>query len=105
MRDETGDAETKPVYERLVEGMRGAGVGTEDPNIVGDAGPTDVPPGKDPDTEWPPPAEGENAPPVAETPPADGEPAPDVPDSEWTPSPEETGATTVEEVEGEVSEP
>jgi hypothetical protein len=59
MRDETEDSETKPVYERLVEGMRGAGVGTEDPNIVGDAGPTDVTPGKDPDPEWPTPEEAE----------------------------------------------
>jgi hypothetical protein len=60
MRDETEDAgsETKPIYERLAEGMRGAGVGTEDPNIVGEAGPTDVPPGQDPDSEWPPPEEG-----------------------------------------------
>ncbi len=32
----------------LLDRMRGMGVGTEDPNIVGDAGPTDVPPGHDP---------------------------------------------------------
>ena len=41
--------------ETAVERARGTGVGTEDPNIVGDAGPTDVPPGRDPDPEWPPP--------------------------------------------------
>lgn len=37
------------IMSRLVDAARGSGVGTEDPNIVGDAGPTDVPPGKDPD--------------------------------------------------------
>lgn len=31
----------------LLDRMRGTGVGVEDPNIVGDAGPTDVPPGRD----------------------------------------------------------
>lgn len=31
--------------------LRGTGVGVEDPNIVGDVGPTDVAPGSDPDTE------------------------------------------------------
>jgi oligopeptide/dipeptide ABC transporter ATP-binding protein len=43
------------LVEKVADKMRGTGVGTEDPNIVGDVGPTDVPPGKDPDTEWPPP--------------------------------------------------
>ncbi len=39
-----------PEHERsLLERLRGSGVGTEDPNIVGDAGPTDVAPGHDPD--------------------------------------------------------
>lgn len=33
--------------------VRGTGVGLEDPNIVGDAGPTDVPPGQDPDPGTP----------------------------------------------------
>ena len=33
----------------LLDRFRGTGVGTEDPNIVGDAGPTDVAPGRDPD--------------------------------------------------------
>jgi hypothetical protein len=32
----------------LLDRLRGSGVGTEDPNIVGDAGPTDVAPGGDP---------------------------------------------------------
>ncbi|HVL06906.1 MAG TPA: hypothetical protein VM388_13035, partial [Acidimicrobiales bacterium] len=27
--------------------LRGTGVGVEDPNIVGDVGPTDIPPGRD----------------------------------------------------------
>lgn len=34
----------------LIERLRGTGVGVEDPNIVGDVGPTDVPPGRDPDS-------------------------------------------------------
>jgi hypothetical protein len=38
------------IMSRLVDKARGSGVGTEDPNIVGDAGPTDVPPGKDPES-------------------------------------------------------
>ena len=33
--------------ETLLDRLRGAGVGVEDPNIVGDVGPTDVPPGRD----------------------------------------------------------
>ncbi|MDQ6927678.1 MAG: hypothetical protein M3159_03330 [Actinomycetota bacterium] len=33
--------------ESLLDRMRGTGVGVEDPNIVGDVGPTDVPPGRD----------------------------------------------------------
>ena len=32
-----------------VDRARGSGVGVEDPNIVGDVGPTDVPPGQDPE--------------------------------------------------------
>jgi hypothetical protein len=51
------------LIETMVERMRGTGVGTEDPNIIGDAGPTDVPPGRDPDSPWPPPpAENPEAP-------------------------------------------
>ena len=42
------------IVETLVDRMRGTGVGLEDPNIIGDAGPTDVAPGRDPDS-WPPP--------------------------------------------------
>jgi hypothetical protein len=33
-----------------LERLRGSGMGTHDPNIVGDAGPVDVPPGRDPET-------------------------------------------------------
>lgn len=33
----------------LIDRLRGSGVGVEDPNIVGDVGPTDVAPGADPD--------------------------------------------------------
>jgi hypothetical protein len=36
-------------HPSLLERLRGSGVGTEDPNIIGDAGPTDVAPGGDPD--------------------------------------------------------
>jgi hypothetical protein len=42
--DDEGDDD-----ESLLDRMRGTGVGVEDPNIVGDVGPTDVPPGRDPD--------------------------------------------------------
>ena len=35
--------------ESALDKMRDTGVGTEDPNIVGDVGPTDIPPGRDPD--------------------------------------------------------
>lgn len=33
--------------DNLVERLRGTGVGVEDPNIVGDVGPTDIPPASD----------------------------------------------------------
>lgn len=33
--------------DSLLDRLRGTGVGVEDPNIVGDVGPTDVPPGSD----------------------------------------------------------
>jgi len=36
--------------EGLVDKVRHSGVGVEDPNIVGDVGPTDIPPGTDPDS-------------------------------------------------------
>lgn len=42
--DETEGDEGESILDRL----RGSGVGTEDPNIIGDAGPTDIPPGSDP---------------------------------------------------------
>lgn len=44
--EETVDADA---HEGPRDKMRDVGVGTEDPNIVGDAGPVDIPPGKDPD--------------------------------------------------------
>jgi hypothetical protein len=37
----------------FVDRARHSGVGVEDPNIVGDVGPTDVPPGSDPDPASP----------------------------------------------------
>jgi len=37
--------------ESLIDRLRGTGVGVEDPNIVGDVGPTDIPPGRDPDSD------------------------------------------------------
>lgn len=44
--EETQDADE---HDSLLDRMRDVGVGTEDPNIVGDAGPVDIPPGRDPD--------------------------------------------------------
>jgi hypothetical protein len=35
--------------EGFIDKLRHTGVGTEDPNIIGDAGPTDIPPGTDGD--------------------------------------------------------
>ena len=43
--DETAEPEGS---EGLVDKLRNMGVGTEDPNIIGNAGPTDVAPGTDP---------------------------------------------------------
>ncbi len=37
--------------DSLIDRLRGTGVGVEDPNIVGDVGPIDIPPGADPDTD------------------------------------------------------
>ena len=48
----------------LLDRLRGTGVVMEDPNIIGDAGPTDVAPGQDP----PLPALTEELPPEEETP-------------------------------------
>ena len=42
------NASDEPVEDDVLDRMRGMGVGTEDPNIVGDVGPTDIPPGADP---------------------------------------------------------
>jgi len=39
----------EPRAEGFLDKLRGVGVGTEDPMIVGDAGPTDIPPGTDGD--------------------------------------------------------
>jgi len=50
--DDTEDLkspEEEPEKKGLLDRMRGSGVGVEDPNIVGDVGPTDIPPGADPD--------------------------------------------------------
>ena len=55
-RDEAQEAEIAPVEidepeldPDALEGLRGTGVGVEDPNIVGNVGPTDIPPGRDGD--------------------------------------------------------
>ncbi len=42
------DTEDEP---SMLDRLRGTGVGVEDPNIVGDVGPTDIPPGRDPDSD------------------------------------------------------
>ena len=57
--DEAQAAEAAPIEideatadehdDDAIDRMRGTGVGVEDPNIVGDVGPTDVPPGRDAD--------------------------------------------------------
>jgi len=44
--EEEVDAEAD---EGVLDRLRGTGVGVEDPAIVGDVGPTDIPPGSDPD--------------------------------------------------------
>jgi hypothetical protein len=53
--------------ESLIDRLRGTGVGVEDPNIVGDVGPTDIPPGDDGEGDGllaEPPEEGASADPV-----------------------------------------
>ena len=47
--DETGEDSSLEEKQSLLDRFRGTGVGVEDPNIVGNVGPTDVPPGEDPD--------------------------------------------------------
>ena len=43
------DDEEEPAGEEgFLDKLRDTAVGTEDPNIVGDVGPTDIPPGRDP---------------------------------------------------------
>lgn len=48
--DQAADDSALEEKQSLLDRFRGTGVGVEDPNIVGDAGPTDVPPGRDPET-------------------------------------------------------
>ena len=38
-----------PTREGMIDRLRESGMGVNDPNIVGDAGPFDIPPGHDPD--------------------------------------------------------
>lgn len=38
-------------WHTALDRLRSSGMGTHDPNIVGDAGPVDVPPGRDPETQ------------------------------------------------------
>lgn len=53
--DEPEDAGAEDVeagrgaQEGFLDKLRGGGVGTEDENLVGDVGPTDIPPGTDGD--------------------------------------------------------
>lgn len=49
------DEDQEDHEEGILDRIRDMPVGTSDPNIIGDAGPTDVPPGSDP------PARVENA--------------------------------------------
>jgi hypothetical protein len=37
----------EPHEDGFLDRLRGGGIGTEDPMIVGDVGPTDIPPGSD----------------------------------------------------------
>jgi hypothetical protein len=48
-RDEDDDHEHG--IRHVIEELREMPVGTNDPNIIGDAGPLDVPPGSDPPEE------------------------------------------------------
>jgi hypothetical protein len=45
--DVTATEEATTPEEGFLDRLRGGGVGTEDPMIVGDVGPTDIPPGTD----------------------------------------------------------
>ena len=53
--DDVDDIEDDEAQEDLLHQLHDMPVGTRDPNIVGDAGPFDVPPGADPPA---PPSEG-----------------------------------------------
>ena len=46
--DEAGE-EVEPEEGGFLDKLRGSGVGTEDENVVGNVGPTDIPPGMDGD--------------------------------------------------------
>ena len=48
--EDVPDAELAEHDETLADRVRHSGVGVEDPNIVGDVGPTDIPPGTDPES-------------------------------------------------------
>ena len=45
---DAGDDDAEVQEEGFLDKLRDTTVGTEDPNIVGDVGPTDIPPGRDP---------------------------------------------------------
>ena len=47
--DEADRADDAGGDETFLDRLRGGGVGTEDENLVGDVGPTDIPPGTDGD--------------------------------------------------------
>ena len=48
--------------EDALDKLRGIEAGVRDPNIIGDAGPTDVPPGADPSGQAKPGGDGEAVP-------------------------------------------
>lgn len=47
--DDAGQRHHAGDHEGVLDRLRDSPVGVNDPNIVGDAGPFDVPPGRDPD--------------------------------------------------------
>lgn len=51
MQDERETGPPDHDDESVLDRLREMPVGTNDPNIIGDAGPTDVPPGSDPPEE------------------------------------------------------
>ena len=51
--DADADEDALEQKQGVLDRFRGTGVGVEDPNIVGEGGPTDVPPGPDPDPSPP----------------------------------------------------